>query len=113
MNKHTTSDFSFPEKKCVHELFESQADRHPSATALVFGDQLMTYGELNKKANQLAHLLQSKGIKPELAVAICVERSLEMMVAILGVLKAGGAYVPIDPNYPCLLYTSPSPRDRG
>ena len=100
MNKHTTSDFSFPEKKCVHELFESQADRHPSATALVFGDQLMTYGELNKKANQLAHLLQSKGIKPELAVAICVERSLEMMVAILGVLKAGGAYVPIDPNYP-------------
>ncbi|MFK7774118.1 MAG: amino acid adenylation domain-containing protein, partial [Saprospiraceae bacterium] len=100
MSKHTTSDFSFPEKKCVHELFESQADRLPNATALVFGDQSMTYGELDKKANQLAHLLQSKGIKPELAVAICVERSLEMMIAILGVLKAGGAYVPIDPNYP-------------
>ncbi len=100
MSKHTTSDFSFPEKKCVHELFESQADRLPNATALVFGDQSMTYGELDKKANQLAHLLQSKGIKPELAVAICVERSLEMMIAILAVLKAGGAYVPIDPSYP-------------
>ncbi len=100
MSKHTTSDFSFPEKKCVHELFELQADRLPNATALVFGDQSMTYGELDKKANQLAHLLQRKGIKPELAVAICVERSLEMMIAILGVLKAGGAYVPIDPNYP-------------
>lgn len=100
MSKHTTSDFSFAEKKCVHELFESQADRLPNATALVFGDQSMTYGELDKKANQLAHLLQRKGIKPELAVAILVERSLEMMIAILGVLKAGGAYVPIDPNYP-------------
>ncbi|MFT6320421.1 MAG: amino acid adenylation domain-containing protein, partial [Granulosicoccus sp.] len=100
MSKHTISDFSFPEKKCVHELFESQVDRLPNATALVFGDQSMSYGELDKKANQLAHFLQSKGIKPELSVAICLERSLEMMIAILGVLKAGGAYVPIDPNYP-------------
>lgn len=100
MSKHTISDFSFPEKKCVHELFETQADRLPNATALVFGDQSMSYGELDKKANQLAYFLQSKGIKPEWSVAICLERSLEMMIAILGVLKAGGAYVPIDPNYP-------------
>ncbi len=72
----------------------------PNAMALGFGDQARTYDELNKKANQVALLLQRKGIKQELTVAIWVERSLEMMIAILGVLKAGGAYVPIDLNHP-------------
>ena len=100
MSKHTTSDFSFPGKKCVHELFELQADRLPKATALVFDGQSMSYGELDKKANQLAHYLQSKGVAPESLVAICVERSFEMFIGLLGILKAGGAYVPIDPNYP-------------
>ena len=100
MSKNITSNFNFPENKCVHELFESQVNRLPNAIALVFGDQSMTYDELNKKANQVALLLQRKGIKQELTVAIWVERSLEMMIAILGVLKAGGAYVPIDLNHP-------------
>ena len=62
MSKHTTSDFRFPEKKCVHELFELQAERLPNATALVFGNQSLTYGELDKKANQLAHYLRLNGV---------------------------------------------------
>ncbi len=100
MSKLNTSDFSFPEKKCIHELFELQADRNPNATALVFGDESLTYIELDEKANQLANFLRKKGVIPELQIAICVERSFEMIIAILGVIKAGGAYVPIDPNYP-------------
>ena len=100
MSKHTTSDFRFPEKKSVHELFELQAERLPNATALVFGNQSLTYSELNNKANQLAHYLRLNGVVGESLVAICVERSFDMIIGILGVLKAGGAYVPIDPNYP-------------
>jgi amino acid adenylation domain-containing protein len=85
---------------CMHDLFETQAARAPEATAVVWQDRRITYGELNEKANQLAHFLLKKGIKPDNIVGVYVERSLEMIVGILGVLKAGGAYLPLDANYP-------------
>jgi len=84
----------------VHKLFEIQVNKMPEAPAVIFGEELLNYEELNQSANQLAHHLQSCGIGPEILVGICMERSLEMMVGLLGVLKAGGAYVPIDPSYP-------------
>ncbi|HEX7446278.1 MAG TPA: non-ribosomal peptide synthase/polyketide synthase [Pirellulales bacterium] len=84
----------------VHGQFAEQAARRPDAAALVYGEQLLTYGELNRRANQLAHYLQSRGVGPETCVAIALERSMEMIVAVLGVLKAGGAYLPLDLNYP-------------
>ncbi|MCU0567716.1 MAG: amino acid adenylation domain-containing protein [Oculatellaceae cyanobacterium Prado106] len=84
----------------IHQLFEQQAAQTPDAIALVFQDQYLTYRELNERANQLAHYLQSLGVKPEVLVGVCVERSLEMVIALLGILKAGGAYVPLDPAYP-------------
>jgi amino acid adenylation domain-containing protein len=85
---------------CIHELFEQQAAANPEAVAVVFKDEQLTYQELNERANQLARHLQSVGIGRESLVGVCVERSAETVVAILGVLKAGGAYVPIDPSYP-------------
>ncbi|MBW4575234.1 MAG: amino acid adenylation domain-containing protein [Aphanothece sp. CMT-3BRIN-NPC111] len=85
---------------CFHQLFEAQAEQTPDAVALVFQNQQLTYRELNQRANQLAHYLQKLGVKPEVLVGICLERSLDMVVALLGVLKAGGAYVPLDPAYP-------------
>lgn len=90
----------YPQDKCIHQLFEEQVAKTPDATAVVFENEQLTYEKLNQKANQLAHYLQSLGVGSETLVGICVERSLEMVVAILGVLKAGGAYVPLDPNYP-------------
>jgi amino acid adenylation domain-containing protein len=86
--------------KCIHQLFEEQVQREPDAVALIFDQQILTYQKLNEKANQLAHYLQKLGIKPEDKVGICVNRSIEMVVAILGTLKAGAAYVPLDPTYP-------------
>ncbi len=92
--------------ECVHQMFEAQSERTPDAVAVIFEEVQtrhvvsVTYQELNEKANQLAHYLRNLGVKAEVMVGICVERSLEMVVAILGVLKAGGAYVPIDPNFP-------------
>ena len=86
--------------KCVHQLFEEQVERTPDAVALVFQDQQLTYGELNIRGNQLAHYLRKLGVGPDALVAICVERSVEMIVGLLGILKAGGAYVPLDPSYP-------------
>ncbi|MEH2295890.1 amino acid adenylation domain-containing protein [Nostoc sp.] len=85
---------------CLHELFEAQVEKTPEAVALKFEGQQLTYRELNQQANQLAHHLQTLGVKPETLVGICVERSLEMIVGILGILKAGGAYVPLDPSNP-------------
>lgn len=85
---------------CLHELVELQAARVPDATALVYGDESLTYRELNERANQLAHHLVQLGVGPEVLVGVCVDRSFEMVVGLLGVLKAGGAYVPLDPNYP-------------
>ncbi|MBD2293363.1 amino acid adenylation domain-containing protein [Anabaena sphaerica FACHB-251] len=90
----------YPEFACIHQLFEAQVEKTPDAVAVVFENQQLTYQELNKKANQLAHYLQSLGVKPDTLVGICVERSLEMVVGILGILKAGAAYVPLDPTYP-------------
>ncbi len=90
----------YPKDSCIHQLFEAQAERTPDAVALVFKDQQLTYHELNARANQLAHYLRKRGVEPEVLVSICVERSLEMVVGILGILKAGGAYVPLDPTYP-------------
>ena len=91
---------AYPNDKCIHELFETQVEKTPDAIAVVFEDQRLTYRELNNRANQLAHYLRKLGVGPEALVGICVERSLAMLVAILGILKAGGAYVPLDPSYP-------------
>lgn len=84
----------------VHALFEAQVDKTPAAIALVFRGATLTYSELDARANQLARYLQSLGLGPEMRVALCLERSLDMMVALLAILKAGGAYVPLDPSYP-------------
>ncbi|WP_147068854.1 non-ribosomal peptide synthetase [Microcystis aeruginosa] len=96
----------YPLDKCIHQLFEEQVERTPDHIAVVFEDQQLNYRELNARANQLAHYLQNLGVGPDVLVGICVERSLEMMVGLLGILKAGGGYVPIDPEYPTerLLY---------
>ncbi|MFN6517002.1 MAG: non-ribosomal peptide synthetase, partial [Nostoc sp. CreGUA01] len=90
----------YPQQQCIHELFEAQVERTPDAVAVVFEDEQLTYRELNTRANQLAHYLRSLGVKPEVLVGICVERSLSMVIALLAILKAGGAYIPLDPNYP-------------
>ena len=82
------------------QLFEAQVERTPDAVALVFEDEQLTYLQLNVRANQIAHYLQSMGVAPEVLVGLCMERSPEMVVGMLGILKAGGAYVPLDPNYP-------------
>jgi amino acid adenylation domain-containing protein/thioester reductase-like protein len=84
----------------IHRLLENQALKNPEAVAITFQDQQLTYQELNQKSNQVAHYLVTLGVKPETFVGVCVERSLEMMIILLGVLKAGGAYVPLDPSYP-------------
>ncbi|WP_413787155.1 amino acid adenylation domain-containing protein [Pseudomonas sp. B21-053] len=84
----------------IHGLFEAQASAQPDAVAVVFGDQSLTYGELNARANQVAHRLLSSGIRPDDRVAICVERGVEMIVGLLGILKSGAGYVPLDPAYP-------------
>ncbi|MGN6381061.1 MAG: amino acid adenylation domain-containing protein [Dyella sp.] len=86
--------------RCIHQLFEQQAERTPDAAAAVYRDRTLTYAQLNARANRLAHRLRALGVGPERTVAICAERSLEMLVAPLAVLKAGGAYVPMDPAAP-------------
>ncbi|MEW6738133.1 MAG: amino acid adenylation domain-containing protein, partial [Acidobacteriota bacterium] len=94
----TTVDY--PNDKCVHQLFEEQVQRTPDATAVLFESERLTYQQLNARANQLAHYLRRQGVGPESLVGICLERSIEMVVALLGILKAGAAYVPLDPAYP-------------
>ncbi|HEX5872905.1 MAG TPA: amino acid adenylation domain-containing protein, partial [Longimicrobium sp.] len=86
--------------RCIHELMEEQARRTPDAVALTFEDESLTYAELDARADQLASYLAAHGVGPEVRVGICLERSFEMVIALLGTLKAGGAYVPIDPEYP-------------
>jgi amino acid adenylation domain-containing protein len=91
----TAADF-----RCIHQWFELQAARNPELTALVFADRSLTYGELNARANQLAHRLRKLGVGPDTIVGLLMERSFELMIALFGVLKAGGAYLPLDPDYP-------------
>ncbi|WP_154665891.1 non-ribosomal peptide synthetase, partial [Paenibacillus pinihumi] len=94
------TQIAYPREKTVVELFEEQAERLSSQTAVVYGDERLTYGELNARANQLAHALRSQGVGKEMLVGVMAERSVELIVSLLGVLKAGGAYLPIDPAYP-------------
>src|SRR5262249_18948495 len=91
---------AFPHDKCLHELFELRVAQNPDAPAIFFRDEHMSYGELDGRANQLAHYLRKQGVGPDVLVGLSVERSLEMVVGILGIMKAGGAYVPLDPTYP-------------
>ncbi len=94
----TSTDY--PRDLCIHQLIEARVERTPEAVALIIGPARFTYREVNTRANQAAHHLRSIGVGPEVLVAICMERSLEMVIGMLAVLKAGGAYVPLDPSYP-------------
>ena len=94
------TETEYSQNACIHELFEEQVDKTPDAIAVKFQNKQLTYRELNRRVNRLAHYLQKLGVQPEVMVGICVERSLEMVIGILGILKAGGAYVPLDPAYP-------------
>jgi amino acid adenylation domain-containing protein len=91
---------SYSKDFCVHQLFEIQAERTPDAIALVFGDEKIAYRELNIRSNKLARYLQKIGVGAEVLVGICVERSIDTIIGMLGILKAGGAYLPLDPTYP-------------
>jgi amino acid adenylation domain-containing protein len=90
----------YPRNVCLHQLFESQVERTPEAVAVAFEETRLTYRELNRRANQLAHTLKALGVGPETLVGLFMERSLEMVIGIYGIIKAGGAYVPLDPEYP-------------
>lgn len=94
------SDAPFPEKQTIHQLFEAQVERTPDAAAVAFEGRTLSYRELNARANQLARHLKELGVEKEVLVGLCVERSPEMVIGLLGILKAGGAYVPLDPAYP-------------
>ncbi|EHY87750.1 non-ribosomal peptide synthetase [Saccharomonospora azurea] len=96
----TEHDFGEPGRCCLHELVERQVERRPDQVAVRFEGTDLTYAELDRRANQLAHLLRERGVGRNQPVGVCMERSLELVVALLGVLKAGGAYVPLDPAYP-------------
>ena len=85
----------FPQE-CIHQLFEAQVERTPGATAVVFEDEELSYEELNRRANQLARFLLARGVKAESTIGVFMERSIELVVAVLGILKAGGAYVPLE-----------------
>ncbi|WP_052258134.1 non-ribosomal peptide synthetase [Pseudoalteromonas maricaloris] len=100
LGRWNNTEAEVPLEYCLHELFAEQADRFPKKTALVCDGISLSYGELNRRANQLAHYLKAQGVKAQTLVGLCVERSVDMVVGILGILKAGGAYVPLDPAYP-------------
>lgn len=110
LEEWNNTQVNYPKDQCIHQLFEAQVEKTPDAVAVVFVDaqnvasgrvnESLTYRELNQRANQLAHYLQKSGVKPEVLVGICVERSLEMVIALLATFKAGGAYVPLDSAYP-------------
>lgn len=87
-------------ERCIHELIQEQATLHPADTALIFEGERLTYGELDRRSNQLARYLQQRGVGPDVLVGVCMERSLELVIALVGILKAGGAYLPLDPGYP-------------
>ena len=95
-----SNQINYPDNLCIHQLFEEQAAKTPKAIAVISEREQLTYQELNQRAQELANYLQSIGVKPEVIVGICLERSLEAVIAILAILKAGGAYLPLDPAYP-------------
>ncbi|WP_172844444.1 non-ribosomal peptide synthetase [Tumebacillus algifaecis] len=90
----------YPDQLCAHQMFEAQVARTPDAVALVLDEERLSYAELNERANQLAHHLKARGVQPDVLVGLCMERSIDLVVATLGILKAGGAYVPLDPAHP-------------
>ncbi|GAK50133.1 amino acid adenylation domain protein [Candidatus Moduliflexus flocculans] len=94
------TEAAYPLDQCVHQLVEAQAERTPDAVALIFGEEQMTYRELNQRANQLAHYLKQCGVTPNMLVGIHLDRSFEMLIGLLGILKAGGVYLPLDPAFP-------------
>ncbi|WP_085691694.1 MULTISPECIES: non-ribosomal peptide synthetase [unclassified Pseudomonas] len=91
---------TYPDERSIHQLIEAQVFATPDAPALAFGEQTLSYAELNRRSNQLAHKLRELGVGPDVLVGIAMERSLEMVIGLLGIVKAGGAYVPLDPEYP-------------
>src|ERR1051326_5583807 len=91
---------TYPIDSCVHHLFEEQAARKPRALAIQYGPKTLTYGELNVRANQLAHYLKRFQIGPDTRVGVCLERSIDLVISFLAIVKAGAAYVPLDPDYP-------------
>lgn len=95
-----TTRATYPHEACIHQLFEQQVARTPDALAVVYKDELLQYAELNRRANQLAHALREQGVGPDVLVALCLERSCDLIVAIFAILKAGGGYLPLDPTYP-------------
>ncbi len=95
-----STQVDYADKRYIHEIFEAQAKRRPNALAVIFEDRTLTYAELDRLTNQLAHYLHKLGLGPESLVSVCMERSIEMIVALMGTVKAGAAYVPMDPTYP-------------
>ncbi|HEY3579058.1 MAG TPA: amino acid adenylation domain-containing protein, partial [Pyrinomonadaceae bacterium] len=100
LSEWNQTEAEFPTDVCVHQWFEAQAARRPEAIALVYEDAQISFRRLNERANQVGHRLQRLGVGPESLVGICLDRSVDLIVGLLGILKAGGAYVPLDPSYP-------------
>ena len=98
--KWNATEADYPRDKCVHHLIRAQAEKTPDAVAAVFKDEQLTYGELERRSNQLARYLRARNVGPGVLVGIRLERSLDMLVGLLGIWKAGGAYVPVDPAFP-------------
>ncbi len=98
--KWNATEEIYPDTKCIHHLFEAQVEKNPEAIAVAFEQQQLTYAQVNASANRVAHELRQSGVGPDVLVGIYVERSVEMVIGLLGILKAGGAYVPLDPAYP-------------
>lgn len=99
LHDRNATQADYARERCLHQLFEAQVE-HSAGVALVFEDRQYTYAQVNRRANQLAHYLKQLGVGPEVCVGICLERSAEMVISMLGVLKAGGVYLPLDPGYP-------------
>ncbi len=98
--RHRGEDIEYPQDQCMHELFEASVEKNGNIPAVVFQNQVLTYVELNTRANQLAHYLRDRGVKPEDRVGLCVSRSFDMAIGMLAIMKSGGTYVPLDPYYP-------------
>ena len=100
LNKWNATQVAYPKETCIHQQFEAQVEHTPETIAVTFGGKELTYSELNRRANQVAHYLRKLGVGPDVLVGVFMERSLEMVISLYGILKAGGAYVPLDPEYP-------------